>query len=195
MSLEKKIEAVLFYKGEPESKDVLLKLLNVKEEELEEAISKLGIQLETRGIRLLKINDQIELVTAPETSEVINSVKKEELMRDLGKAGSETLAVVLYRGSVTRSDIDYIRGVNSGFILRNLQIRGLVARIQDPNNSRSYLYQATPELLKHLGITDVSQLPHYAEMRAELDRFETEKQKINIEKSEKEVTETKDDTE
>lgn len=185
MSLEKKIEAVLFYKGEPESKLKLAKLLNVKIEEIEEAAVKLSMQLETRGIRLLKVNDQLELVTAPETSEVIAGVRKEELVRDLGKAGSETLAIVLYRGPVTRADIDYIRGVNSGFILRNLQVRGLVTRSQDPKNSRSYVYQSTPELLKYLGVTDITALPGYAEMREELNRFETERQKDAVEQEEK----------
>jgi segregation and condensation protein B len=176
MSLEKKIEAVLFYKGEPESKFSLAKLLQVRPEEIEDAVVKLSVQLETRGVRLLKVDDQYELVTAPETSEVIANVRKEELIRDLGKAGAETLAIVLYRGPVTRADIDYIRGVNSGFILRNLQVRGLVHRSQDQKNSRSYVYQCTPELLKYLGVTNIADLPNYAEMREELNKFESERQ-------------------
>jgi segregation and condensation protein B len=177
MSLEQKIEAVLFYKGEPETKANLATLLHVKEDEIEEASSKLSSNLMMRGIRLLRVEDQFELVTSPETSEVINNVRKEELVRDLGKAGSETLAVVLYRGPVSRADIDYIRGVNSSFILRNLQIRALVERIQDPKNSRSYLYQATPDLFKHLGITEIGELPGFTEMREELDKFESERKK------------------
>lgn len=198
MSLEKKLEAVLFYKGEPESKVKLAKLLNVPIEELEEAVVKLSILLEGRGIRLLKVDDQIELVTAPEMSDVINSVRKEELVRDLGKAGSETLAIILYRGPVTRADVDYIRGVNSGFILRNLQVRGLVTRSQDPKNSRSYLYQTTPELLKYLGVTEITELPNYVEMREELNKFESERQKGAVgqeEKEPKEQEETNHDTE
>jgi segregation and condensation protein B len=175
MSLEQKIEAVLFYKGEPETKAKLATLLHVKEQEIEEAVSKLSSNLMTHGIRLLRVEDQFELVTSPETSEVVNNVRKEELVRDLGKAGSETLAIVLYRGPVSRADIDYIRGVNSSFILRNLQIRALVERIQDPKNSRSYLYQATPDLLKHLGITEIGELPGFSEMREGLDTFESEK--------------------
>ena len=91
MALEQKIEAVLFYKGEPETKERLAKLLDVKVEEIEDAVVKLTTSLMSRGIRLLKVNDQIELVTSPETSEAINNVRKEELVRDLGKAGSETL--------------------------------------------------------------------------------------------------------
>ena len=179
MALEQKLEAVLFYKGEPETKDRLAKLLGVSETEFEEVVGRLTRSLETRGIRLLKIDNQLELVTAPETSEVVTSMKKDELVRDLGKAGSETLAIVLYRGPVSRADIDYIRGVNSAFILRNLQVRGLVKRIQNPSNARAYLYQATPELLKHLGIATVEELSNYEETLEQLRVFETEKEKLS----------------
>jgi segregation and condensation protein B len=180
MALEQKLEAVLFYKGEAENKAKLAKLLEVSIEEVEEAATKLSVDLSTRGIQLLTIGDQLELVTAPETSTVITKVRKEELVKDLGKAGSETLAIILYRGPVSRADIDYIRGVNCSFILRNLQIRGLVERIQKPDDNRTYLYQATPELLKHLGVTSIDKLPNYKEMKDtvtsfEAERFETEK--------------------
>ncbi len=183
MSLEKKLEAVLFYKGEPETKTNLVKLLHTTPEELEEAVKALSVSMESRGIRLLRAGDELELVTAPETSEVINQFKKEEMVRDLGKAGSETLAIILYRGPVSRADIDYIRGVQSTFILRNLQIRGLVAKIQNQKNSRIFLYQATPELLKYLGVTVVEELPNYKEMREQLNAFESER-KEDVQKEE-----------
>lgn len=177
MALEQKLEAVLFYKGEAESKSHLAKLLDTTVDEIEKAANALTASLESRGIRLLHIDDQLELVTAPETSEAINNMRKEELVRDLGKADSETLSIILYRGPVSRADIDYIRGVNSSFILRNLQIRGLVKRVQNPGDSRSFLYQATPELLKHLGVTDITALPNYNEIKTELDSFETDRHK------------------
>lgn len=171
MALEQKIEAVLFYKGEAESKKRLAKLLNANIEEIEKAIVKLESSLVNHGIRLLKIDDKLELVTAPETSEAVNSIHKDELIRDLGKAGSETLAVVLYRGPVTRAEIDYIRGVNCSFVLRNLQIRGLVEKNKS-KEKRTYEYKATVDLLKHLGVTSVKELPNYKEMKESLSKFE-----------------------
>lgn len=173
MALEQKIEAVLFYKGEPESRKGLAQLLKVTEDEIEKAITTLASSLDVRGIRLLRLQDQYELVTAPETSDVIVEVKKEELARDLGKAGAETLAIVLYRGPVARAVIEYIRGVNSSFVLRNLQMRGLIARVHNPNDNRSYLYKVTPELLKHLGVTSLTELPEYEKLRKELDALES----------------------
>jgi len=183
MLLEHKIEAILFFKGEPETKVKLAELLKVTEEDVEHAVEKLTADLSVRGIRLLKVGDQYELVTSPEMSEVISDVRKEELVRDLGKAGSETLAIILYRGPVSRANIDYIRGVNSSFILRNLLIRALVEKIPDPENKRVFLYQATPELLKHLGITSIEQLPGYQEAQKELDSFELEKEETTQEEN------------
>jgi len=126
VSLEKKLEAVLFYKAEPESLPRLAKVLGVSVQEVEEAAHALSAALSDRGIKLLRINDAIELVTTPEGSDTLKEIQKEEVSRDLGKAGSETLSIILYRGPLTRSQLDYIRGVNSSFILRNLQVRGLV---------------------------------------------------------------------
>ena len=75
MALEQKLEAVLFYKAEPETKSKLAKLLEVSIDELDEAASQLSLALDNRGTRLLQIEDKLELVTAPETSEIINKTK------------------------------------------------------------------------------------------------------------------------
>jgi segregation and condensation protein B len=173
ISLEKKLEAILFYKAEPEPIARLAKLLEVSTPELEEAAHALSASLAERGVRLLRVNDELELVTSPEASDLLQRVRKEELSRDLGKAGAETLAIILYRGPITRAQIDYIRGVNSTFILRNLQIRGLVERVNNPDDARSYLYRATPDLLKQLGVTDITSLPEYESIRKEVETYES----------------------
>lgn len=169
-TLANKLEAILFYSGEAETKERLASLLQVSLEELEEAAHDLSDTLATRGVRLLSIDSQLELVTAPETSDVVTKVRKEELVRDLGKAGAETLAVILYRGPVSRADIEYIRGVNCSFIVRNLLIRGLIERVQG-EKGRSILYRVTPDMLKHLGLTSLQALPGYEAVRSELQGF------------------------
>jgi segregation and condensation protein B len=174
ITLEKKLEAILFYKAEPEPIARLAKLLEVSTSEIEEAAHALSASLTERGVRLLRVNDELELVTSPEASDLLQRVRKEELSRDLGKAGAETLAIILYRGPMTRAQIDYIRGVNSTFILRNLQIRGLVERINNPDDARSYLYRATPDLLKELGITDIASLPEYESVRKDIETYESQ---------------------
>jgi segregation and condensation protein B len=96
-------------------------------------------------------------------SELIESMTKEELMKDLGKAGLETLSIVLYKGPISRTDIDYVRGVNSAFILRNLAIRGLIVKEENK-------YKPTLELISHLGMKNIEELPDKESILAELDK-------------------------
>jgi segregation and condensation protein B len=126
MTLASQLEAVLFVSGEPVTLSRLEALLKVSPEELEGAITELTKALEGRGITMLRTQDSLTLGTSAEASELIAKLKKEELERELSKASLETLSIILYKNGATRSDIDYIRGVNSSFILRNLAVRGLV---------------------------------------------------------------------
>ena len=173
-NLSKKIESLLFYKNSPTKIKDLAKILNVSEEQILNSVTKLKEELQERGIRLMKKDSAVMLGTAPEFGEMIETLIKEELNKDLGKAGLETLAIVLYLGPVAKSKVDYIRGVNSGFILRNLMVRGLVERINNPEDQRSFLYKPTFELFAHLGITDIKELPDYESVSEEISQFENQ---------------------
>ena len=168
MELPKKIEAILFYKGEPEKKKNLAKLLEISPEALEAGVRDLREQLTGRGVVLLEHDNELELRTSNEAADLISTVRRQELNRDLGRAGAETLAIVLYKAPVTRAEIDYIRGVNSSFILRNLMVRGLISRANPEREQRTYVYQPTLELLAHLGISRVEELPDYEKNFREL---------------------------
>lgn len=171
MDTSSKIEAILFYKAEPIKVAKLANILSLSPEQTKEGLENLKSQLTSRGITLLEKGDEVMLSTNPETSDLIEQLTKEELSKDLGKAALETLSIILYRNSVTRAEIDYIRGVNSSFILRNLMIRGLIERANNPNDSRSYLYQPTFDLLAHLGISNVSELPEFNQVQTEILQF------------------------
>jgi len=176
MNLEMNIEAVLFYKAEPVKKSVLAELFSVSPEAIEAALSTLRESLTLRGVRLVTTDTVAQLVTAPEVSDLIESVRKDELRGDIGKAGAETLAIILYRGPLSRIEIDRIRGVNSAFILRNLLIRGLVERKQHPTDSRSFVYSITSALLNHLGIERRESMPEFENVMNALDTFEKQDQ-------------------
>ncbi|MEK7503143.1 MAG: SMC-Scp complex subunit ScpB, partial [Patescibacteria group bacterium] len=75
------------------------------------------------------------------------------------------------KGPVKRSEVEYIRGVNSSFMLRNLLIRGLIERVRDPKDSRSYVYRVSRDFLKFLGITSISDLPEYGSFAKKLEEF------------------------
>lgn len=178
MNLSAKIEAILFWKAEPIYLKKLANLCEASEEEIKTALGELRLSYASRGITLIENsvggNHEITLGTAPEMSSVIEKLTKEELMRDLGKAGLETLSIVLYQGPISRAEIDYIRGVNSQFILRNLLVRGLVERRENPKDQRSFLYAPTLELIAHLGVTKIEELPEYAQVRTDIEAFKTQ---------------------
>ncbi|MFC1720884.1 SMC-Scp complex subunit ScpB [Patescibacteria group bacterium] len=174
--LSKKIEAILFYQNGPTKIKNLAAMLSVQEEDALNAVSELKESLSDRGIRLIKKDDVVMIGTAPEFGDIIEALVKEELNKDLGKAGLETLAIVLYLGPIAKSRVDYIRGVNSGFILRNLMVRGLVERTSNPEDQRSFLYKPTFELFAHLGITDITELPDYENVKVEIESFEEQKE-------------------
>jgi segregation and condensation protein B len=169
MTLDAKIEAMLFFKAEPVKISWLAEIFGVSPDDVHEALSLLQINLSERGIVPVFKDDEVTLGTAPEMSEIIEKISKEDLSRDLGKAALETLTIVLYKGPIARSEIDYIRGVNSNFILRSLLSRGLVERIQNENGSAGFLYRPTFDLLSHLGITRIEDLPEYGEFRTRVE--------------------------
>jgi segregation and condensation protein B len=168
MTLDAQLESILFWKGEALSLKKLAEILKRTPEEIKEALSVLETKLEGRGVQLVYKEDEVMLGTRNEMGPTIEALVKEELVKDLGKAGLETLSIILYRGPVSRRDIDYIRGVNSQFILRNLLIRGLVEKVANPNDQRTFLYKPTFELLTHLGLSSLEQLPEYNEVRNEI---------------------------
>ncbi len=164
MEIENKIEAILFFKGEPVALKKLGELLKVSPGEVLAAISNLKSTLENRGVALIENNNEFTLGTAPELSKLIEDLQKEELNKDLSKAALETLSIVLYKNGVSRAEIDYIRGVNSSFTLRALSIRGLVEKTTDPKDSRRYIYKPSFDLLSYMGVKSVEELPDYQEV-------------------------------
>ncbi len=180
MNLACQIEAVLFYKSEPVEITTLAKLLKVDEADIKNSIETLKDLLQNGGLRLMEVGSSVTLVTAPEATELIEQITKEELSKDIGKAGLETLTIILYQGSVSRAEIDYIRGVNSSFILRHLLVRGLIDRLPNPNDARSFVYQPTANLLAHLGVSSVTELPDFEKVKLDVQSFMTRKGENDI---------------
>lgn len=169
MELSRQIEALLFFKGEPVTIGFLSKSLSAPEEDIQNALQELEASLSERGIVLMKNDDEYMLGTAPRMSPLIEKLVKEELNRDLGKAGLETLTIILYRGPISRTEINYIRGVNSNYILRNLLVRGLIEKVDQ--GGRSTVYRPTFDLLSYMGISKVTDLPGYEETVKAVEEF------------------------
>ncbi len=171
VKLSSRLEAILFWKAEPVTYKKLAELLALNISTVRSGLSELEITLRDSGLTLVQTDDEVMLGTAKELSPLIEKLTKDELARDLGKAGLETLSIILYQGPLSRAEIDYIRGVNSQFIVRNLLIRGLIERVDNPKDARSFLYKSTIDLLSHLGLSKIEDLPEYASVRNEIETF------------------------
>ncbi|MFH1978972.1 MAG: SMC-Scp complex subunit ScpB [Patescibacteria group bacterium] len=172
--LSNHIEALLFLSGEPLKIERIVKILNKEERDVLLAIEELSQNLEKRGVHILNKDNKIMLGTAPESSVYCEELLKEELDKNLGKAGLETLAIILYKGSfsekgVSRSEIDYIRGVNSAFTLRALLVRGLIERGVNPRNKRGYVYTPSIQAMQYLGIAKKEDLPNFEEFIKQME--------------------------
>ncbi len=171
MNIERALEAILFYKSEPASISWLAKVLEIDISQIKEAAQILQISLKDRGIRLLMTEEELALVTSTEMTEIIDKITKQEYQGELGKAGLETLSLILYKNPISRVEIDYVRGVNSSFIVRHLTIRGLIERLKNPKDPRGYVYQPTIKLLAFVGISGTEDLPQYRDAHSKLGYF------------------------
>lgn len=170
MNLGAKLEAVLFARAEAMTAKELSSLLKVSVEEVGEAARELSASLAGRGIALVSASDTYELRTAPEAAPLLADMQAEDLGKGIGRAGLEVLSLVLYRGPISRTDIDYVRGVNSATALRTLLARRLVERV---DGGRAPKYRATTELLAMLGIRNGEDLPGYEAMISRVRALES----------------------
>ena len=106
MSVEQQLEAILFVKVEPVKIEELSNTLKISEKIVEEALVNLKEQLKGRGLCLMEKDNSVMLGTAPELSDLIEQIRKAELSKDIGRAGIETLSIILYKSRVGECEID-----------------------------------------------------------------------------------------
>jgi segregation and condensation protein B len=165
LSLPHTIEALLFAAGEALPKKRILSMLSINDEMLSAAVTELSKGLEGRGVSLIVTDSELELRTSADAALVIEAYRKSELSRDLGKAGLEVLAIVLYQNGATRSEIDWIRGVNSTAAIRSLLLRGLIEREADSEDKRRVRYTPSIDAYAHLGVKSAEELPNAEALR------------------------------
>jgi segregation and condensation protein B len=160
MSIQSKTESILFVASKPVSTRELAGALKCKEDEVKIALEELKSKYnhDQSGLRILVIDDKVQMATNPDNVEVVDKFIKEEAMGELTRPQLETLTVIAYRGPITRPELEQIRGVNCAIILRNLLIRGL---IEEADGKLLPVYSLSMEALRHLGVNSVSELADY----------------------------------
>ncbi|HLY35621.1 MAG TPA: SMC-Scp complex subunit ScpB [Candidatus Limnocylindria bacterium] len=163
-------EAVLFIAERPLGSAELAELAGIPRLHAEAALGLLGDELQEggRGLRLQRLGDEWQLVTAPEIGGRLATYAAREEAR-VTPAALEALAVVAYRQPCTRGEIDRIRGVDSDYVLRSLLHRRLITEVgRRDAPGRPILYGTTFTFLERFGLTSLEELPPLPSDAAEM---------------------------
>ena len=160
--LEAVIEGILFASGEPVSISRLSAVLNVDADEITAASDSMADRyaFDRRGIRLVKLDDAIQLCSAPEYADTIRLALETRKQPQLTQPALEALAIIAYFQPITRAYIEKVRGVDSSYTVNLLCERGLVepcGKLSVPGNPT--IFRTTKNFLRVFGIESLSELP------------------------------------
>jgi len=154
------LEALLFVSAEPVAPSQLSAVLELSISEVEEGLTQLDGELQTRGLRLQRHGGRVQLTTAPQMAEWVERFLGLEATSHLSRAALETLAIVAYQQPVTRPQIESVRGVSSDGVMKSLLGKGLVQEVgRTEGPGRPILYSTTPDFLQNFGINSLLDLP------------------------------------
>lgn len=161
--LQSIIESLLLVNGESIAVGKLAKITEVKNEEIIAALDSLEQTYASMGsgLALLRHGEKVQIATKKENSSFVEKLQTVELSENLSQAALEVLSVIAYRGPISKPEIEAIRGVNCNYTLRNLLMRGLIERNDNPQDGRGYVYSITLDMLKKVGVDKVEKLPQY----------------------------------
>ena len=166
--LKAALEAVLFAVGESVPVGRLSLVFAVEQDEVLLAAKELAedYDREKRGIRLLRMDNKLQLCSAPEYAQLIVRTLEQRKPPMLSQSALETLSIVAYYQPVTRAVIEKMRGVDSSYTVSALQERGLIdacGKLEAPG--RPTLYATTDAFLRVMGIESLQQLPPLPEVQ------------------------------
>ncbi|HEU4325843.1 MAG TPA: SMC-Scp complex subunit ScpB [Roseiflexaceae bacterium] len=158
-TLAQLVESLLFVAGEPVTVAQLARALEAVPDAVEAALEQLA-QEQGRGIRLQRLGDRVQLVSAPEAAAAVERFLGVQASARLSAAALEVLAIIAYRQPITRAQVDAVRGVDSGGVIRALLARDLIAETGRLETvGRPILYATTELFLRQFGLSALSELP------------------------------------
>ena len=187
------LEAVLFAAGESVPVDRLSLVFAAEQDEILRAAKELAEEFDAqrRGIRLLRMDNRLQLCSAPEYAQLIVKTLEQRKPPMLSQSALETLTIVAYYQPVTRAVIEKMRGVDSSYTVSALQERGLIeacGRLEVPG--RPTLYATTDAFLRVMGIETLQQLPPLPEVQGSEGAEQLRKSIARIQEQETEEQQT-----
>lgn len=155
------IESLLFVSGNPLKIEAITSILGLTNKQVRLLMLELTLKYEddNRGIKLLCIDGEYQLVTKEQNSEYIRKLLNINTRQSLSQASLETLAIIAYKQPITRVEIDEIRGVKSEGALNTLINKKLIKECGKKDApGKPNLYSTTQEFLRHFGLSDIKDL-------------------------------------
>ncbi|MDP4119161.1 MAG: SMC-Scp complex subunit ScpB [Bacillota bacterium] len=155
------IEAVLFASGDSVTVKELNRILEIDNAQTVADAMAEKWEKEKRGIRIKRVEDRYYICSGSDYFEYITKLVEPRKQNGLSNAALETLSIVAYNQPVTRSTIEFIRGVNSDGALNRLIERGLVeecGRMETPG--KPLIYRTTDVFLRTFGLSALSDMPN-----------------------------------
>ena len=167
--LAKLLEAALFASARPVPVEELAALdPDASDADLRAALEELKAHYDGdggHGVELVEIAGGWQILTRAEYTEAIERAQLAARPQRLSAAALETLAIIAYRQPIGRAEIEEIRGVNVGSILKSLHERGLIDVVGRAEGlGRPLLYGTTPLFLEHFALRHLEELPRADEL-------------------------------
>jgi segregation and condensation protein B len=163
------VEALLFVSSEPVPVQQIAEALDFKVDVIEQALIELrdGIEGVSRGLRLQRKGDKVQLTTHPECAPYIERFLGLDLTSRLSKPALETLSIIAYQQPVTRAQIEQVRGVNCDGVLSTLLNKGLIEEVGRLDTAgRPIQYGTTFAFLQHFGLRSLDDMPQLQPIEA-----------------------------
>jgi len=165
--LEPQLEALLFVAQEPLPLKRLAEIVGAEPAVVREALGRLAETFSgrARGVHLVEIAGGWRLLTNPECADAVAGLKERREKDRLSGAALETLAIIAYKQPVSRAEIERIRGVGVGPVLRHLMEMDLVRVAgREEGLGRALLYGTTHSFLDRFGLKSPKDLPASLEL-------------------------------
>ena len=163
------LEGLLFVVGDDGlTINQMMDILEISNDEAKELLAALKERYEKddSGIRISFLGNTFKLTTKKEHREYYQRLIENEDSNVLSQAALETLAIVAYNQPITRLDVNEIRGVDSGQMMRKLLAKGLLKEVgRSEGLGRPILYGTTSEFLDYFGLSTIEQLPSIEEFK------------------------------
>ncbi len=164
--IESAVEGILFAAGEPVPVKRIADVLGIDSDTVRQVTRKLAdtYQFERRGMRILFLDDALQMCSAPEHADLIRRTLETRKPPQLSQPALEVLAIIAYYQPATRAFVEQVRGVDSSYTVGLLADRGLIeacGRLAVPGRPR--VYRTTDAFLRAFHLSSLEELPDLPE--------------------------------